>query len=218
MKMRWAQKLKNSAYRRCYYLGMYSGLRAFLNRTNSRALALDSKLEALNGASIFSEDLGEWAFYIHPRIRPSVASGCGNFGVFSLQLLSTNIAGWAYSFFCSTSHFGCGHFEIAFFENEGEVTYYGIRNIASANARRLGLNRLSTRFRLARSGEDVLMLHFVSRFLEEKGFVAKHATAHDCINLTVDNRLLPYGGEAKVRDSLYQKYQRLYVAINNASA
>ncbi len=218
LEMRWARRLRNSVYRRWYFLSMYSGLRAFRNRASSRALSLDSKLEALSGASISSEDLGEWALHIHPRVRPSTASESRRFGLFSLQQLSPHVGGLVYSFFCSTSHFGRGHVEIAFFEKEGEVTYYGIRNIASANAHRLGLKELSSRFRLSRSGEDELVLRFVSQALEENGFAVKHATAHDCIKFTVDNRLLPHGDEEKVRNLLHQKYQKLYLVINNASA
>lgn len=197
---------------------MYSGLRAVRNRITGSSLNLDAKLEALSGTSISSEDLGDWTLRIHPRVRPSSASAEGRFGVFSLRKQSSGVGGLIYSLFCSTSHFGGGHVEIAFFEKDGEVTYYGIRNIASANAHRLGLKTLSSYFRLSRSGEDALVLRFVSRSLEENGFAIKHATAHDCINFTVDNRLLPRGREQKVRKSLHRKYQKLYLVINNDSA
>jgi len=197
---------------------MYSGLRAFLNRVKSRALTLDPKLEALSGANISSEELGEWTLHIHSRVRPKAANAVGRFGVISLQQLAPPVGGLVYSFFCSTSHFGRGHVEVAFFETEDEVSYYGIRNIASANAHRLGLKGLSSRFRLSKSGEDAMVLRFVSRALEENGFSVKHATAHDCINFTIDNRLLPNGGEEKVRNLLHQKYHRLHLAINGVSA
>ena len=215
--MRWARRLQNSAYRRWYFLSMYLGFRAFRNRASSRALTLDSKLEALSGASISSEDLGKWALHIYPRVRPSAASESGRYGLLSLQRLSPDTSGLVYSFFCSTSHFGRGHVEIAFFEHEGEVTYYGIRNIASANAHRLGLKKLSSRFRLSRSGEDALVLRFVSQILEKNGFAVKHAAAEDCIKLAVDCRLLPRGNEVKVRNMLHQKYQKLYLAINRGA-
>jgi hypothetical protein len=60
-------------------------------------------------------------------------------------------------------------------------------NGASANAHRLGLKRLSARLCVA------------------KPFVAMHAKAHDCINFTIDNRLLPYRGEARVREDILQE-------------
>jgi len=214
-KMRWVQALRNSACRQWYYFAMYSGMRAFMNRAKSSLLALDPEIEALHGVRESSKELGDLVLYVHSRVRPSAANKSGNFGVFSLRQSSPNVGRWTNQFFCLTSHFGCGHVEIAFFENDGEVTFYGIRNIASANAHRLGFSGLSARFRLAKSGEDALVLRFISKFLEEKGFAAKHATAHDCVNFAVDNRLLPRESDVKVKTSLYQKYERLCVVVND---
>ncbi len=216
--MTWFERTRNSVCRWWYYLAMYSGLRALLNCARSKFFALDPNIESLNGIQVSSEKLGELIFYVHPRSRPLAAKENGKYGVFSIQQQNPSIGRAAYRFFCQTSHFGCGHVEIAFYERGGEVTFYGVRNIARANASRIGLVNLSKRLQLIKRDEDALVLSAASRMLRTKGFETRHARPDECLNLAVNSRLLRYSVNVITLSTLYRKYDKLHAIIENRSA
>jgi len=112
-------------------------------------------------------------------------------------------------YFRWTSHFGRAHAEVAFYERAGRVTIYGVRNIASANARRLGLHGLAERLRLAGSREEERLLGVVSEALGRAGCSVALAPPRECVELSVNERLLPPGRGARVREDLLRRYARL---------
>ncbi|MFT5464213.1 MAG: hypothetical protein ACI8QS_003107 [Planctomycetota bacterium] len=213
--MKQMRSITNAAQRGWYCFAMYSGLRALRNRVGSLSCRSNSEIGGLRDVILLSEDLGPLILNVHLRPRPSAATLDGNYGICSLRQPNPRVSRWIYQFFCATSHFGCGHFEIAFFERSGEVTFYGIRNMASANARRLGLHGLAARLRLSKSGEDVQVLSVVSKWLAGNGYVARHAKPSDCIELAVNNRLLPPSAHGKAKAILYRKYNRLHALFDH---
>ncbi|MEZ5962436.1 MAG: hypothetical protein R3F56_01195 [Planctomycetota bacterium] len=208
----------HAAYRHAYYLAMYSGLLALANRVQVgwRCRPLDLGLQRLHGTRVACPQLGALIVHVHSRPGPHGCRGRGNHGLFSLRQEEPGVRRWIYRLVCATSHFGCGHVEVAFFEHAGRVTFFGIRNIASANAHRLGLRRLSTRFRLARFGEEVRVMRLVTGLVGASGFAVEHASAQECVDWCVDDRLLPRECAAGVRRSLHRRYQGLCVALTRS--
>jgi len=197
---------------------MYTGFRALVNRARSIRHVLDANIASLHGVEVTAGKLGELVFYVHPRPCPGTAADGRKHGVFSIRQQQPTVGRLLYRYFCRTSHFGCGHIEIAFYERGGEVTFYGVRNIARANACRLGLSSLSHRLQLAKRDEDVMVLRAASGILQSRGFSTRHAQADECMQLTVDDRLLHAGTHAEARISLHRKYAKLHTIFENRLA
>lgn len=136
----------------------------------------------------------------------------------SLRLVTAPIGRWTYRYLCLTSHFGRAHAEVAFHVRGGEITVYGVRNIARANADRLGLSRLSGRLRLAGIEEEAWILQLVATALQRAGLVVRLASAQECVDLSVNDRLLPPGRRAHVRATLLRRYARLTLPIREQAA
>ncbi|MCB9872141.1 MAG: hypothetical protein H6837_19960 [Planctomycetes bacterium] len=205
--------MRRAVYRRGYYLAMYSGVRALWNRAHSRARPLPPPLRALCGVRLPCAGVGELALRVHARRGPMGAAVGSDHGFFSLRLVVPGVGAWTYRFLCATSHFGCGHVEVAFYEIEGVVTFYGVRNLASGNAHRLGWRQLAKRLQLT-LGQEACILGALSRLLRENGFAVAHAAPRDCVDLSVDDRLVPVDAALRVRRSLQRKYQRLQTAVH----
>ena len=210
--------LSGALHRWRYRVAMYTGLRALRNSLRSRAGCLDARLRRLDGTRLRDDGVGELCLSVHPRSHPRRSPAGGNHGLLSLRLRSPDVGRWTYRYFCATSHFGCGHVEIAFFEHDGRVTFYGVRNIARANAARLGLTRLSDRLRLRRSDEDAHVLGLVAGALARAGIAVCHAEAQECLDLAVDERLLAPSSVPRTRRSLYRKYARLCERMRASAA
>jgi hypothetical protein len=207
--MRGVRALGDRAYRWWYYLSMYTGIRAWRNRWRSRGCGLDPRLLGLHGTRIDGEGLGEVWLWVHPRARTGSVRGDGRHGMISLQQVAPKVGRLTYAYLCLTGHFGRAHAEVAFYEEAGEVTVHGVRNIARANSHRLGLLRLAHQLRLADSREEERVLRLVSRALRRAGFAPRLAPATECVDLSVDERLLPPGNGALVRETLRRRYARL---------
>lgn len=214
----WGRRLHHAVFRQWYYLAMYSGVRALINRVRSHGRYLEPRLLSLHGRRFGGGVIKEALLQVHPRRRPARAGRLGDFGLFSLRLLQPPVDSLADQYFRSTSHFGCGHVEVAFYEHQGAVTVYAIRNIAEANARRLGLVDLAARFRLSQAGEEGHVLRATRDLLEAEGFRVAHAPAQLCLDLAVDDRLLPLDAQSRAREILRRKYERLSVVLEEARA
>ena len=112
-----------------------------------------------------------------------------------------------------TSHFGCGHIEIAFYEKAGRVGFYGVRNTARSNAHRPGGLETAKKLLLVRRDEARVLIREVAPLFEEHGLVTGVAAAHECAALSVDGRLLhpdpDPDSESRALDSLRRKYEKL---------
>lgn len=128
----------------------------------------------------------------------------------SARLILPGISGWLYSGLQLTSHFGCGHIEIAFYEDGNRVIVYGIRNIIDANAKRIGLKSQLQNLNLASESEAIQVLTKIIDALRKKGLTTLLATPQSCVELSVDPRLLHLKRQAKILAVLEKRYQRLW--------
>ncbi|MFT5153239.1 MAG: hypothetical protein ACI841_003239 [Planctomycetota bacterium] len=207
------RRLQARALRTWYPIGMYTGIRSAVNRLISCFYSLDSRLDHLQGYRIRIDAISELTLHLHARPTPNGAEPSNRYAVASLQLLRSPIPRWKYRFLCNSSHFGCGHIEVAFYEREGALTIYGIRNIARANAERIGWHSASERLSLQEHGEDQLVLQLLCAKLNESGFATRHAKPDECLNLSVDPRLISRKTLARTTRALHKKYVRLHSTI-----
>ena len=184
-------RLNHVKYALCrwgYLVAMYCGLRAGFNRIRSKMCTDGCQLARLHRTRLCSEKVGDLVFSVHERPNPQSFSGEANFGMISVQHRYPKLGPLLYRYFCLTSHFGCGQLEIAFYEKQGKVTLYALRNTAASNAFRLGWHGISQKLMLDKR-DDVVMLE-VMRYLEKSSFVTSLADVSECLNLSVSNWLL----------------------------
>ena len=182
---------------------MYTGLRALYNRARGTRRPLDPRLRAVTRVRLGNATLRA---RFHARPRPRAGSPSVHFCLASLRMQEPPLAGWLYRALCATSHFGDGHVEVALYLEGDVATLYAYRNIARANARRLGLERVADRLRLRRERESRRALRVVADALTACGYSVEHAPAEECIALSTDNRLLPLTSRAATLRGLRRKY------------
>jgi hypothetical protein len=102
--------------------------------------------------------------------------------------------------------------EIAFYEKQGKVTLYALRNTAASNAFRLGLSDIAKKLTLAKR-DDVAML-VVMQYLEKSDFVTGLADVSECVNLSVSTRLLRPGSRLRATNAMKKKYCQLQRALS----
>ena len=192
-----------------YLVAMYSGIRAFINRFNNWIIVRRPKCSLMNGTHFYTENLGGLLFKVHSRRRPPLGAAKAEFGMISLCQTRPGIGRCLYWYFCQTSHFGCGHMEIAFYEYKRDITFYAVRNTARSNASRLGLNKIANDMLLVKRNEEAVIILEVAKLLETHGFQTRFAPADECVNLSLNTRLLRLGSQLKVSNTLRRKYLRL---------
>ena len=71
--------------------------------------------------------------------RPRPTNGCSSakYGMISLSLIRPGLDQFVYRLIRLTSHFGCGHLELAYMDIDGGIEIYAVRNILKANISRL---------------------------------------------------------------------------------
>ena len=99
--------------------------------------------------------------------------------------------------------------EIAFYEKQGQVTIYAVRNTARSNAHRLGLLRVASKLLLARREEAKMLLREVVPILAGHGLAATVADPGECVTLSVSRRLLHQNSQSTALVSLKRKYEKL---------
>jgi len=107
---------------------------------------------------------------------------------------------------------------VAFYEENGEVVFYGVRNIARANAARLGLENLARAFQILRKKEDEAVLLVLVRMFLKHGINSRHAEAEECLKFAVSQRLLHPGRREEALGRLHRKYERLYAILDKQPA
>lgn len=186
---------------------MFSGFRAVYNRLCSN-LYTDSHVQfKLHGTNLHTQGMGEVKIHVHSRQGPGAFRYEADFGMVSIQQLHPKISSMLYKYFCLTSHFGCGHFEIAFYERNGEVTLYAIRNTACSNACRIGFTLVGEELALPARDEDAMLL--LVQLLERNGFTVNFADSSECVKLSVTSRLLNHDSKSHTMDILRKRYDRL---------
>jgi hypothetical protein len=201
-----------------YLLSMYCGVRAVVNRLRGGVCSERFQVARFHRTLFFSEALGKLVVFVHPRPKPRSFSRDAVFGMISLQQQRPVVSRFLYRYFCLTSHFGCGHLEIAFYEKEGKVTFYSVRNVIRSNAARIGCSRIAQKLVVAQRHEEKAIIQEVARLLGENGLVTGLATAHECVDLSVRKRFLhPRLRQGTLR-ALKKKYEILQKATENGAA
>ena len=199
-------------YRAGYILAMYTGARAAYNRsrnaflTQPKAAVIDGQRRRLTHTAVL-------LIRVHARIPPHSLPPDRRAGMVSIKVASPGISRALYALLCVTSHFGCGHVEIAFYEENGCVVFYGLRNTLKANAERLG-SRFLPRTNFPRNRDDeIAILNEVSRILESNGLKTSLAAPGDCVKLSVNDILLHPERRHKTMDSLQNLYARIWKRV-----
>lgn len=208
----------NALCRWTYLVAAYCGIRAVFNRIRSAFCVSSCHVARLHGTQSRSGTFGDMSIFVHPRPSPRSLSQDVHFGIISIRLQRPRIGRLLYWYIGLTSHFGCGHMEIAFYERRGNVTFYGVRNIARSNARRIGWSKIAQRLVLAQGDEEVLLIHEIVRLLEQSGCVTTLAAVPDCVKLSVCDRLLHPDSQLRAVRALSKKYQRLQRRLDAYSA
>jgi hypothetical protein len=103
--------------------------------------------------------------------------------------------------------------EIAFYEKQGRVTLYALRNTASSNAFRLGLFGIAKKLMLAKRDDAVMRV--VMQHLEKNDFVTRLADVSECVKLSVSNRLIRPGSRVRAASAMKKKYVQLQRALSD---
>lgn len=199
----------SALYRCLYSSAMLLGVRACVNHVQSWLCRHRTRAAALDGCLVRSSRLGDLEVFVHPRLRPAGATAPARYGLLSVRQRHPKVSPWLYRYLCLTSHFGCGHLEIAFYEKADVVTIYGVRNIARSNAHRLGLRGAADRLLLSRREEARVLLHEILPLLAEHGLAVRLAAPGECVALSVNRRLLHPASESTALGALRRKYEKL---------
>ncbi len=177
-------RTSDAFYRWIYLVAMYSGIRAVFNCIRSKMCAGACELVGLHKTRLCSQKIGDVMLFVHQRPSPRTFAKETAFGMISVRHRYPRVGFLLYRYFCLTSHFGCGHMEIAFYEKQGKVTLYAVRNTAASNAFRLKWFGISAKLTLAQWDERLLKA--MVRHLENAGFVTDLADVSECIDLSVN--------------------------------
>lgn len=207
---------KNFLFRAGYIFAMYTGIRAVFNRVRSLLL---SKPQAaiLDGRKLDVEGLFQVKIRVHARVPPASLAGCDRAGMLSVWLVDSGMPWPLYGLLRRTSHFGCGHIEIAFYEEAQIITFYAVRNIVRSNAERIGCQRFLDSSGLLKDSDEVALLQTLSRTLTDHGLQTCFASPENCVAFSVNNQLLPPEKRVMIRSSLRKRYVRIWKRVQLAS-
>ncbi len=202
----------DTLYRWAYVVCAFTGLRAAFNRAWCRLLRGGTSVDRLQEARIQAGRCGTLRVAVHRRARV----GTPRFGMVSLRQERPRMNRVLYRYLCLTSHFGCGHVEVAFYEAAGQVTLYAVRNSARSHAHRLGWRRIAQR--LGSEKDDVDVVRALVERLERVGCSVRLAPARECVELALNRRLVHPRSLRRTRVALEKKYRRLPRALGTPSA
>lgn len=204
--------------RRAWYVAtMGVGARACFNRILSRSLPA-LRAQVLDRSRLQVDRQIELELRVHRRPAPAELGGEAAAGMLSARLVAPRIPRLLYRLLCLTSHFGCGHHELAFYERGDFVIFYGVRDIASANARRFGFGDLARRTALRSPGDEAALVAAVGAALRAAGLRAAFAEPAECVRLAVDPRLVPPSRRAPLQRRLVRRYERLGGSLRRRQA
>jgi hypothetical protein len=194
-------------YRVAYILVTYTGVRAAFNRARHAFLPrLQAAVIEGHGLRVNHTAL---MIRVHSRVLPRGLPPDRRAGLISIRLASPGIPRPLYALLCATSHFGCGHLEIVFYEEQGRIVFHGIRNILKSNADRIGRNVLSREDWLSDCVDEIVILEEVSRLLKCHGLEVSLAAPADCVTFSVNKHLL----HPEKRDATLETLRRQYVRL-----
>lgn len=199
-------------YRGGYLLAVYTGLRAAFNYTRSAFLP-QPRMGALDGKRLHLNDLVQVSVRVHARAPAHSLPPYRRAGMISIGLASPQVPRPLYALLCMTSHFACGHIEIAFYEEPNRVVFYGIRNIIKGNADRIGCKFLLRNLQLSEHKDEIVLLRKVIQAVHDHGMETSFAAPQDCVKLSVNRLLLHPKRRDKILATLQKKYARIWKQV-----
>jgi hypothetical protein len=191
-----------------YLLAMFTGVRAAFNCGRSYFLP-KLRVAILDGNRLELEKYGSVRVRVNARPAPTALDSEAKAGMISLYMVSPGIPSLLYAFIRLTSHFGCGHVEIAFYETQDNVTLFAVRNILRSNIDRLKLNQMFGSLRFSSEDDEIVLLERVINKLNSLGFTASFASPDECVSLALIPSLLAPRQRNLATDSLRRKYRRI---------
>jgi len=203
-----------------YSLGMYTGLRALRSTLTTRLVRQWPAARArLHGSTVGSEALGALHCWVHARRGPRGERGRRRvYGMLSLRLRRPPVHPLLYRYLCLTSHFGRGHLEAAFYEEGDRCVIYALRNMAQANARRLGCRAVADALTIGHPRDDAALLGEALRVLAPHYSSVSLAPPREALHLAVDPRLLHPRHRRRTLRSLRSRYRKLLAAAEPGRA
>jgi hypothetical protein len=127
----------------------------------------------------------------------------------SVYLMHPGIPRSLYSLLRVSSHFGCGHIELAFCEKEGSVCVFAVRNILRSNLHRLGFSAWSRNLSLRTERDEIVVLARIHEELRRQGLDLYLASPAECVDLAVTPWLLRSKTRDRTVTALTRKYERM---------
>jgi hypothetical protein len=167
------------------------------------------RVAILDGETLQFDEYGEVRIRVNARRSPKASDSELSAGMISLYLESPGISSLLYTFMRLTSHFGYGHVEIAFYEANGKVTFFAVRNILRSNIDRLRLNQNFEGLKFSNDNDEIVLLQGVLHKLNSLGIKASFATPDECVSLAVTPSLLVPKQRNLATEALRRKYRRI---------
>lgn len=197
---------KNRLCRFLFLFYVYSGARTIFNRVRSWGFDDPRMLEIDRVRIPVADTFG--VIRIHSRGFPKGLQRASAAGMMSIYLESPGIPKPLYRLALLTSHFGCGHIEIAFFECGDQVVLYAIRNMLAANIKRFRMASWFDHLKLNQGEDDAAVLREVIELLEKKRIDHSFASPDDCVKFSVLPFLIAPHRLEKTKEAIRRNYKR----------
>ena len=189
-----------------YLIAMYTGLRAAFNLVSGWPLP-SSSVAILDRIQLSVFEDNDFKIRVHARIQKTIANDA-QAGMVSVYYVRPGISRWLYSIIRLSSHFGCGHFELAFYELENRVTFYAVRNILESNMYRLRIRRFNGLRVLSREAEMEIVRRIFCE-LKLRGIETEFACPQECVSLAIDESLVLAKSREEFKRSMLKRYERI---------
>jgi len=187
---------------------MYTGARALFNVVRSFTLP-GLRAGILDFETMEIDELGLVKVRVNSRSPPRMLGAGRKAGMISVQLISPGISGVLYALLRITSHFGCGHVEIAFYETNERIIVFGIRDIVRSNIERIGLQKTFCKLTLFSDDDEVDLLRRILQELRVRGVSCNLASPKECVTLALNQSLLKPEKCDRVIKALTKRYRRI---------
>ncbi|HIF40783.1 MAG TPA: hypothetical protein EYQ74_06775 [Planctomycetes bacterium] len=192
-----------------HLLGVYSGVRAAVNRIRALTLQTPGLSAVLDHCTLDVPSQGRW----HLRVHRRCSGPQGLSGIVSARRVRSPLASWLYRYLCLCGHFGCGHVELGFCERAGRIRVYAVRNTALSCAQRLGWKRAARRLTPRRETALFDLVHAVVDQWRGQGLRVSVPTPEECVRLSVNPLLLHPERERDHKRVLHARAERLRLRV-----
>ncbi len=187
---------------------MYTGVRAAVNQIRGFFLPR-MQVSVLHGNTLPLNSSNEVKICVNARL-PSKRLGVGaKAGMVSTYLLCPGIPKPLYWLLRLTSHFGTGHIEMAFYEDDEFVVFFAIRNILRSNLDRLGMRKQFRNLKFNSNDDEIVAIQAIFQALGSRGIKTRFAPPEECIELAIDKSLLNQTTRDQTIESMMRRYKRI---------